>query len=766
MTRILALLILTGTIHAQDVSKISPNVLSEEQRKEARSMIDRDIRKRRDDANSKNLAEWRKIKTREQWEKYRDERLQRLQTSLGTSLSLPKKVPVHITSTIKGDGFLIKNLVYETRPGQWVTANLYVPATPTKSMPGIIIATSHHRDKWQGENQDMGMTWAHKGCMVLVLDEVGYGERRPHPFHSSKDYDKEYKSWRQDYYHRHDTGIQLQLAGESLMGWFVQDLKRGVDLLCQQPGIDTDRIIILGSVAGGGDPCAVTAALDKRIDGAVPFNFGGAQPETRFPLPKNAEESFNYLGGSYWDSVRGLRRGGADGFFHWLIVGSIAPRSLIYSHEFAWDKERDPVWKRFQVIWGDFYGARDKLGSAAGKGSVKGRPPESTHCTNIGKYHRQFIHPLFKKWYQIDVKPEDEYSKRVENRQLTCWNAETRQKVKPIGFQQQVSTLGATRAALARKELDALKPEARLRKLRKDWRELLGPIDPTQKPKVVQAKSEVNDAGVLVERIVLETEPGIVVPVLLLRMNKVKRGPMPAVIAVAQTGKEALIKNRADEIQKLLREGTVVVLPDVRGTGETKAGTSRGRTSGDGGRSVRMLLFDETVLGQRLRDLRSVIDYVQSRDDVNAKKLALWGDSFANVNTEKTNFKVPRGVSGRPHQSEPLGGLLALLGALYEKDVQAIYVHGGLSSFESVLNHYQVLIPHDVVVPNVLTKGDLADVARALAPRPIRFDGLVDGMNRRLSANTIKTAYDPEGKIETQTFTDGEGNVAGWLLMK
>src|SRR4051794_8370245 len=118
---------------------------------------------------------------------------------------------------------------------------------------------------------------------------------------------------------------------------------RGIDLLLSKKGINPKAIIVLGSVAGGGDPAAVTAALDPRIAAVAPFNFGGPQPETKFPLPGNAEASFNYLGGASWESTRNLRLSGQGGFLPWAIVGSVAPRGLIYGHEFAWDRDRDPV---------------------------------------------------------------------------------------------------------------------------------------------------------------------------------------------------------------------------------------------------------------------------------------------------------------------------------------------------------------------------------------------------------------------------------------
>src|SRR5262249_22984925 len=139
------------------------------------------------------------------------------------------------------------------------------------------------------------------GCAVLVPDQLGHGERRQHPFATEKDYPRPFRVGRQDYYFRHTVGTQLYLVGDGLMGWMAWDQMRCVDVLLARPGVDPERIALLGSVAGGGDPAAVTAALDTRIKFVVPFNFGGPQPETRYPLPDDAEASFNYAGGGSWE---------------------------------------------------------------------------------------------------------------------------------------------------------------------------------------------------------------------------------------------------------------------------------------------------------------------------------------------------------------------------------------------------------------------------------------------------------------------------------
>src|SRR5262245_51109554 len=172
-----------------DLSKVAPEVLSKEQRTAAAGMIDRDIQRRTDEVNTRNRQEWARIKTREQWEKYRDERIERLRRSLG-EYPPAGKLNVRVTGVVNGEGFKIENVVYESRPGQWVPGNLYVPAKPRKTMPGLLIVHAHHRYKPQTELQDMGMTWARAGCTVLVIDQSGYGGRRAHPCASANGYAK------------------------------------------------------------------------------------------------------------------------------------------------------------------------------------------------------------------------------------------------------------------------------------------------------------------------------------------------------------------------------------------------------------------------------------------------------------------------------------------------------------------------------------------------------------------------------------------------
>src|SRR5262249_39367189 len=371
--------------------------------------------------------------------------------------------------------------------------------------PGILIIHSHHNPKTQGELQDMGMLWAKQGCLVLVPDQLGHGERRQHPFTDKTKYPAEFKVGRQDYYFRYNTSLQLYLIGDSLMGWMAWDNMRCVDLLLSKPGIDPAKIILLGSVAGGGDPAGVTGALDPRIPVVGPFNFGGPQPETKYPLPDDAETWFNYAGGGGWESTRNLAFCARDGALPWVIVGSVAPRALIYGHEFSWDQKRDPVWKRFEKIWG-FYDARDKLGFATGRGLLQGKPPEATHCNNIGPEHRKPIYPLLQKWFDMPV-PDKEYQKRHPSEDLVCLTKE----IQPTPLHKVAADVAAARLTSARQALPKSPDKARAM-LRRTWADKLGWVDAASWKHSEKVEKLDNVTVVKVE---LVPEADIVVPLVL-----------------------------------------------------------------------------------------------------------------------------------------------------------------------------------------------------------------------------------------------------------
>jgi hypothetical protein len=275
-----------------------------------------------------------------------------------------------------------------------------------------------------------------------------------------------------------------------------------------------------------------------------------------------------------------------------------------------------------------------------------------------------------------------------------------------------------------------------------------------------------------VERILLKVDPGILVPLVLQLPPRREGGRCPIVVALAQEGKQGFLRHRPETIADLLRGGAVVCLPDLRGTGETRpAGDARGRTGAATALSSSELMLGRTLVGARLRDLVSVLNYLFSRGGFDPKRVALWGDSFAPVNPPDRRLEVPLDAEKLPDQAEPLGPLLALLGGLFEDRVGAVYARGGLDGYHALLGSPFCYVPHDAIVPGAVSAGDLDVVAAGVAPRPLALAGLVDGLNRPASPEQVQkaiafgqAAYRAWGKPEHLVLGLEPDRVAGWLL--
>ena len=74
------------------------------------------------------------VKTIDQWLKRQQEVKQTMWDILGP---FPEKTPlnVQITGKVKKDGFTVENLIYESLPGFYVTASLFIPDNTQKPAP-------------------------------------------------------------------------------------------------------------------------------------------------------------------------------------------------------------------------------------------------------------------------------------------------------------------------------------------------------------------------------------------------------------------------------------------------------------------------------------------------------------------------------------------------------------------------------------------------------------------------------------------------------
>jgi len=121
-------------------------------------------------------AELAKLKTPDDVRKRQEHLLAKFVESLG---GFPEKTPLNaqVVGTLKGDGFRVEKVVYESRPQHHVTANLYVPEGKGP-FSGILIPCGHSvNGKAIEAYQRACISFAKYGFVVLCYDPIGQGER-------------------------------------------------------------------------------------------------------------------------------------------------------------------------------------------------------------------------------------------------------------------------------------------------------------------------------------------------------------------------------------------------------------------------------------------------------------------------------------------------------------------------------------------------------------------------------------------------------------
>jgi cephalosporin-C deacetylase-like acetyl esterase len=197
-------------------------------------------------------------KTLAEWQARRPRLKQEYLDMLGL-LPLPEKTPLHatITGTLERDQVVIEKLHYQSRPGLYVTANLYRPKEITSKLPGVLYVCGHSgrgRDGNKTAFQDHGMWFATNGYVCLVIDTLQLGEI-PGIHHGTFRYGRWW--W--------------QALGYTPAGVECWNGIRGIDYLVSRPEVDPERIAVTG-ISGGGAYTIYIAAADDRVKCAVPVS--------------------------------------------------------------------------------------------------------------------------------------------------------------------------------------------------------------------------------------------------------------------------------------------------------------------------------------------------------------------------------------------------------------------------------------------------------------------------------------------------------------
>lgn len=200
------------------------------------------------------------IQSAEDWKTKAPEYRRQLFEMLGLD-PLPEKTALNPVKTgeLKGEGFRVEKMHFQSMPGLYVTANLYLPEKVEKPLPTILYVCGHANVIENGISlgnktgyEHHGVWYARHGYACLIIDTVQLGEIRGehHGTYSKK------RWW---WYSRGYTPAGLE-------AW---SCIRALDYLETRSEVDKTKFGVTGRSGGGAYSWWITA-LDERIKASAP----------------------------------------------------------------------------------------------------------------------------------------------------------------------------------------------------------------------------------------------------------------------------------------------------------------------------------------------------------------------------------------------------------------------------------------------------------------------------------------------------------------
>jgi dienelactone hydrolase len=200
-----------------------------------------------------------KITTPQAWQAKREEIIKRLNVFLGTPPKSKPSLEAKITEETSHDGYILRKLVYQTEPNEFVPSYLLVPKNLRGKTPVVICP---HQTTQAGKKEPAGLagnsqlhTALHlvkRGYITFTYDALCFGERHDA---ASGHYGDAIPFYRKNPYW-------------SLMGKMVWDLTRAIDYLQALDFVDAKRIGSIGH-SHGGYTTLFAMAFDERIKAGV-----------------------------------------------------------------------------------------------------------------------------------------------------------------------------------------------------------------------------------------------------------------------------------------------------------------------------------------------------------------------------------------------------------------------------------------------------------------------------------------------------------------
>lgn len=200
------------------------------------------------------------VQSLDDWNAKKDEWRGQLFEMLGLD-PLPEKSPLkpEVTGTTDHDEFTVERVQFQSRPGLYVTGNLYVPKNRDEKLPAILYVCGHGRVKKgdisygnKAHYQHHGGWFARNGYVCLTIDTLQLGEIEG-IHHGTYNHNRWWWNSR----------------GYTSAGVEAWNCIRALDYLQSRDEVDGERLGVTGR-SGGGAYSWWIAALDERIKAAVP----------------------------------------------------------------------------------------------------------------------------------------------------------------------------------------------------------------------------------------------------------------------------------------------------------------------------------------------------------------------------------------------------------------------------------------------------------------------------------------------------------------
>lgn len=606
-------------------------------------------------------------------------------------------VAVQAFDTVEDDGFHIENIAYESVPGYWVTANVYVPMGEGP-FPALVIAPGHGAGK--SSQYSWAANFAAAGFVVLAIDPMGQGERMQH-------YDDELGTSKVEPSGEHEHANQSALLmGQHIARYWFADGVRGVDYLTQRADVAADRIGTFGC-SGGGTAAAYLAAMDPRIRAAAVASFITSFKEL-LPGngPQDAEQTLpNFIGS------------GLD-FADWIEQAAPRPYAIL-----AFEQDFFPYagaeWTYEEA--NDFYAhfdAADQLQFIGGAGG---------HC-NLGPVTPQLLDFLYTH-LQPPGTPIPTFDRRSpEDSDLLL--------VTPTG-QLSTSIGSATIEDMVRRDADAVIHEAAAfataealaqaqPEIRAEVRRVAAVVATEAEVPAATVVAEETADGYGLETWVFESEPGIEIEAVVGLPSEPGRRPLVLWMDATDNARTAA----SPDFTRLVKAGNIVVAFQPRGVlGEPPPNPDQLALGPYMPQLLRAIVVDKTLVGMRVDDTLRLLNILAARDDVDPAAITLYGSGGL--------------------------GLVALHAAALDTRITKVVVENTLVSYRMALEAGLHKNLSESVVPGVLRHYDTVDLLHAIHPRSVTLVNPASAMGRRVRATLTREALAPVFETDQHLGTPG-----------